>query len=213
MRSSVSFVVFVLLAFLVISPFRTTHEFVTTDRIAQTPAGELVSGTRLVQKGHFPSSKVLGITRQHLCFGIQFATYNRRNKGQLEVAWKQNGNLDRWLINSRELDDNEFRYFCPKKGMTLNSDFYLSLSSSGASSGRAPTVWLTPDTRFGCATINGGACSKSLTLSLATHRIVTIHHIASMDHGGYFFGWLMSLAIGLAALVLLRQDEKNPPTI
>ncbi|MEI7037522.1 hypothetical protein WAT24_12195 [Fulvimonas yonginensis] len=93
------------------------------------------------------------------------------------------------------------------------TEFELSLSSIDAKPGHSPTAWLTADTRFGTVSINGVAQKTSLTLSVATHRILAIRQILSIDHGAYFFGWLMSVAIGLAALALAAHRPSEAMSI
>jgi hypothetical protein len=145
---------------------------------------------------------------RHLCFGIQFATYARTNRGKLKITWRQGEHVDHWAVRSAPLKDNQFKYFCPEKGVAAGEEFEIAIAGVDIKSGHAPTAWLTGDTRFGTAMINGADQKASLSLRFASFREVTPRHILSLDRGAYFLGWLISVLIGLAAIMAANPSTR-----
>lgn len=204
MRRFAAIIVLCILTLTVLAPFNVADRVVGSEPQHPVPAGEFVDGTKVLQEGDIPASNIIAELGRHLCFGIQFATYARTNHGALEITWRQGKDLDQWAIRSVRLKDNEFKYFCPSKGIAAGQKFEIAITGVGIKSGHAPTAWLTADTRFGVAAINGADQKRSLSLRFASIREVSPQHITALDGGAYFFGWLVSVLISVAALLAMR---------
>jgi hypothetical protein len=191
-------------------PFKVVDRVAGNEPLRSVPAGELVDGVLVFQKGGAPASNLIAKLGRHLCFGIQFATYERKNRGKLKITWRQGEHADHWFARSAYVKDNEFKYFCPRKGIAAGQEFEIAMSSVGIKSGHAPTAWLTEDTRLGTAMINGIDQKASLSLRFASYREVTLRHILSLDRGAYIFGWLISVLIGVAAIMAVEPSTRPP---
>lgn len=189
-------------------PFKVMDRVAGSGPLHPVPAGEFVDGVLVFQKGGGPASNLIAKLGRHLCVGIQFATYKRRNRGKLKVTWQQGEHVDHWVMRSAYLKDNEFKYFCPRKGIAAGQEFEIAISGVGIKPGHAPTAWLTEDTRFGTATINGVDQKASLSLRFASYREVTLRHILSLDRGAYIFGWLISVLIGVTAIMAVEPSTR-----
>ncbi|MCX7512888.1 hypothetical protein [Frateuria sp. STR12] len=197
--------VFLVAALLIFLPFSTNQEFLRNRARANTPAGEFNAGARLVQSGYLPRGTTSTAGQGNLCVGIQFATYARRNSGQLGVHWSQPGRTNRWRVESSELEDNQFKYFCPQDGIELDSGFEIAVIGIDGKSGHSPTAWLTADTSLGTVRVNGQPRGKSLVLSFAARKHVTAARILRTNHGAFALGLLLSVIIGLVALLSMKQ--------
>lgn len=211
MRRLVSIAAFFVLAVTLLAPFKVADQVAGSALLNPVPAGEFVDGTQVIQKGQIPVSDAIAKRGRHLCFGIQFATYARTNRGRLRVTWQQGESAGEWIMRSANIKDNEFKYFCPSEGVTAGRQFEIAVEGAGTKAGHAPTAWLTGDTRFGYATINGVAQKASLSLRFASFREISIRHIIHFDRGAYFFGWLTSVLIGFAAIMAMGPIAKRWP--
>lgn len=204
--------IFLIFSLWALLPFGVEQTLLQTQQGPMTPAGEFIAGKVLTQDGALPESLNSPTTR-HLCFGVRFATYARKNAGTLDVSWKQERIAASWRIPSSKLDDNQIRFFCPKGGLELGAPFQIQITSQDGSAAHSPTAWLTMDNQFGTAIFDGKALGKGLSLAFANHTDLTLKHIIHLDKGAYFAGWLMTLLIGLAALLLpsnLRSRAMDP---
>lgn len=200
--------IFLIFSLWALLPFGVEQTLLGTQQGRMIPAGEFVAGKVLTQNGALPESLGSQRTAGHLCFGVRFATYARKNSGTIDVSWKQEQGTASWQISSSKLDDNQVKFFCPKKGITLNAPFQIQITSQDGSAGHSPTAWLTLDKQFGIAEIDGRTQERGLSLAFANHTDLTLKRIIHLDKGAYFAGWLMTLLIGLTAL-LLRPDPQS----
>jgi hypothetical protein len=211
MRRLASIAAFFALAVTLLAPFRVADQVAGSKLKNPVPAGEFVDGTRILQTGEIPVSDAIAKRGRHVCFGIQFATYARTNRGNLRITWQQGEHVDKWVMRSAHIKDNEFKYFCPSGGIAAGRQFEIAVEGAGTKAGHAPTAWLTGDTRFGDTTINGVEQKASLSLRFASFREITTRHIIHFDRGAYFFGWLTSVLIGLAAIMAMGPIAKRRP--
>lgn len=212
MRRLASIAAFLALAVTLLVPFKVADQVAGSNLLNPVPAGEFVDRTWILQKGEIPVLDAVAKHGRHLCFGIQFATYARTNRGNLQITWRQGGLVGEWIMRSAHIKDNEFKYFCPSKGIAAGRRFEIAIAGVGTKAGHAPTAWLTGDTRFGTATINGSEQKASLSLRFASFREVTTRHIIHLDRGAYFIGWLTSVLIGLAAIMAMGPIAKRWPS-
>jgi hypothetical protein len=212
MRRLAPIAVFSALAVTLLAPFKVADQSAGSKFLSPVPAGEFVDGTQILQKGKIPVLDAIAERRRHLCFGIQFATYARTNRGSLQIRWRQGEYVGEWTLRSVLIKDNEFKYFCPDEGIAAGQPFEIAITDTGSKPGHAPTAWLTGDTRFGNVTINGSERKKSLSLKFASFREITPRHIIHFDRCAYFFGWLMSVLIGITAIVAMGRPPNRRPS-
>jgi len=201
-------VVVLLGALLSIAPFDHKEVLFQSRPIDLVPAKQLISGTMVRQAGLVPS---LGDKNNKICFGIQFATYARKNEGRLIVTWKQGASVQSWVILSRELADNHFHYFCPDKSIASNAHYAISILSKGSPVNHAPTVWLTSSTLLGVAKINDIEVSRSLSLAFSSYKEVTFENILRVDRGSYLGGWLISLLVFMICMYISGHSAMRKP--
>ena len=201
--------IFLIFSLWALIPFDVEQTLVRTKQGRMIPAGEFIAGRVLTQSGVLPESLGSQDALGHLCFGVRFATYARKNTGTLDVAWKQGRSIASWRVLSSDLADNQMKFFCPKNGMVLGAPFQIQIASKDGSAGHSPTVWLTTDDRFGTVTFDGKAQQRGLSLAIADHTNLTLKRIIHLDKGAYFLGWLMTLVIGLVALFLLFDKRSR----
>lgn len=185
-------------------PFRTQHSVYATQRVHAVPAGQITAGFVLRQTVLPRSGKDSLVDHEGheaTCFGIRFATYMRSNSGSIQVAWRQDGRTEGWRVDAGDLQDNAFRYFCPRERFILTEPFALEIKGLDGRAGDSATLWLTGDTRLGTATLGTGApTGKALALDVATRRRHAGLALLSIDHGAFLFGWLCTLLAGVIAL-------------
>jgi hypothetical protein len=195
-----------LVAVWTILPFNSYPNLGRTSHKRNRPAGEISAGTRIVQQGVFGSNLARGRNHADLCIGVQMATYSRTNGGHVEFTWQQGKNRQSWIYKASDIKDNMFQYLCPRKGIETDTPYSLTLSSSDGRRGDSTTAWTTLDTQYGQATINGKRSDRSLSVELALHKKIGLARIATVDHGAFFLGFLISVFLAVFCLLVPEKD-------
>lgn len=207
---ALALVVFAVVAGLIWLPFQTMAPLQETQWVAPEPAGE-IRGTFVLEQRVTPAMDALLGTRQY-CFGIRFATYQRRNQGTVLVEWAQEGDQQQWRVNSRKLIDNRFRYFCPDAAVRLDVPFDIRISGGKGRPGKSPTLWLVDDVSLGKARLNGEGVQKGVSLKLSERTRIGVSDMLRAGNGAFLFGWLCTVLIGLVALgYVLRSRTSSAP--
>jgi hypothetical protein len=178
-----------------------------------TPAGEIVKGFEIQQTVVPPTNEGLSEAQGGTCFGLRFATYRRKNSGTFTVKWTQDNHREQWLVAVSDLADNAVRYFCPDQDMRTGFPFTISVSGKDATTGSAPTVWLTRDTSLG--RIEGRPDGRALALRVTGRMRVAAPTIAQIRHHTFLVSWCSTLLIGLVAIMVTgsarRRHQTNEP--
>ena len=203
------FIVFAFAAGLVWLPFHAMDTLEETRWTEPRPAGEIRGGFTLEQ--HVtplaPANRKSGGT---YCFGIRFATYQRRNQGQVVVRWVQQDQQQEWTVRARRLVDNRFRYFCPDAATRGDVPFDLRISGRNGAPGKSPTVWLVEDDSLGVARVNGRSGEAGLSLKLAERTRIGWAGTLHAGGGAFLWAWLCSVLIGLMVLGYALRPSSSP---
>lgn len=203
-------IAFVLVAGLVWLPFHTMTTLKETRWTEPKPAGEIRGPFVLDQQVHLPSG--IGKSDRDYCFGIRFATYQRRNSGRVVVEWTQQGQRQRWSVRAGSLVDNKFRYFCPDvpDDAALAPSFGVRISGVDGRPGKSPTLWLVEDESLGTARLNGESTGKGIALDLTERRRTGITDMVRAANGAFLVGWVCTLVIGIVALLYILRGKSTP---
>lgn len=197
-------------AVLYTTPWRANHaagELVDGFRIEQTVPPGLVRTRKPMKKSvHWHGLHSLKPTLQPNCFSLRFATYVRRNSGDIRVDWEQGDSAQSWRLAASNLVDNDYVDFCPNTGVALDREARISVEGAGAVSGSAATVWLTRS-KLKPALVDGRSIGKrGLALQLVYHDRVSIGDIANVGNGAFLIACLASMAIALIALFSVMRE-------
>lgn len=185
--------------------FRVYSPIAQTTLRAPSPAGEIVKGFEIHQTIVSTAADGTSGLDGDTCFGLRFATYQRKNSGTFAVTWTQNSHQEKWTVAAPQLADNVVKYFCPKLNLESRSPFTVSIAGVDGKPGSAATVWLTRDVSLG--RIDGFQDGRALALRLATQKFVGAHSIAVACHHAFLASWLATVLIGLLALGAGRKGD------
>lgn len=95
---------------------------------------------------------------------ILMATFNRKNTSKLEICLEQGNTIENVQINTLKIKENRynriiFKSTSFKKGLSL-----LTIKGIDGEKGNAVTIYLTYDSKWGCAIIDGKRSSESLAV-------------------------------------------------
>ncbi len=205
--------VFLLLAAAVWRPFHAHRGLYATARPDAVPAGEITQGFTLRQEVVLPRTLPLdgatGFPDRQPCFGIQFATWARANKGHVDVQWRQGEKHQQWRVDMSHLADNTFRHYCPDTGFYPYQPFTVEINGVDGSAGSSATLWLVGDTHFGTARLGDDSIpGKSIALQVSSRREIRLPSSLATNHGIFALGWLCSLAVGLIALLVAFRNRQ-----
>lgn len=184
-------------------------------------AGEIVRGFHLVQSVpanlyspsrkrnlsvHWHNPDSLGRWTTPNCFSIRFASYSRKNRGDLYVGWQQGAASQQWRIHGAGVR-NAYADFCPAAGLDTKAPFQIEVRGIDGTTGSAPTVWLARSA-LPAAEVNGRQVgNRGLNLRLVYARTVGRRAIMGVSKGAFAFGCACSLGIGLIALLAVRRKR------
>lgn len=204
---ALALVTFAIVAGLIWIPFHTMAPLGGTRWLAPEPAGE-IRGAFALEQRVTPGLGGTLRTRQY-CFGVRFATYQRRNEGAVLVDWSQSGARQQWRVRSRRLLDNQFRYFCPDAAGGLDTPFDIRITGEGGRRGRSPTLWLVDDASLGEARLNGVGLGKGISLRVTERTRIGVPDMLRAGGGAFLVGWLCTVLIGF---VVLRHALRPRPS-
>lgn len=205
-------VLFVAAASLLWLPFDSYTVLYGTKPGGAVPVGEIREGFELMQQVRPPAWDDATATDglQH-CFAIRFATYARRNSGQLQVHWRQGALSQRWRVATDELADNTYKHFCPDAAFSAYQPFHVVVDGIDGKPGDAATLWLVADSRYGTAELPADLPQgKSMALQGSTRNHTTAGEMLRIDRGAYLLGWLCTLGIGILGLVSAFGRRRHP---
>jgi hypothetical protein len=168
---------------------------------------------RLSIHWHHPDS--LGKWTTPNCFSIRFASYSRKNRGELRVGWRQGSASQEWPIDAAAVR-NAFMEFCASAGLEVKAPFLVTVRGLKGKMGSAPTVWLAKSA-LPPAQVNGkSAGPRGLNMQLTYVQHVGPRTILGVTRGAFALGCACSLGFGLIALVAIRRkafatkDKQTP---
>jgi hypothetical protein len=182
---------------------KTAGEMLGTFHLTQViPATLLSAPTPKRHITHWWRSHRKLYSRPPNCFAIRFADYERENTGRIAVSYQQGEQSQHWLIDQRDLR-SAYRRFCPDHGLQRDQPLRITIDGITGTSGQTATVWLSQSSPLPPAVINGRhAANRSLNLRLVRFEHIGPAEILGIDNGAYAFACLMSVLIGLGALLL-----------
>ena len=188
-----------------LSATQTTH-FSGPALMDHRPAGEIVSGLLIEQHFQVDDPMVSAPDASRPCLGLLLATYSdRKNRGRMTVTVTVDGLSESHSVDFRRVADNVRHMICVRKirfeHMRDAGGFELAIHGVKGRPGRSITAWLTAETRFGSARIDGEDTDTSLLVSLHERDFGRPVVIAGL---GLFI--LMLIAIG----VILRFIQHGP---
>ncbi|TQD38946.1 hypothetical protein [Marilutibacter aestuarii] len=188
-----------------LKPFESYRPLYSTAAGKSQPAGEIRPGFRLVQEVHpgsvDPSEYVEG---DEACFEIRFATYMRRNEGDIAVILSQDGRQHAWKIDASTLRDNAFKAFCPGPRFQPDKGFNVEVDGVDGAPGHSATLWLVSDSRLGSvdsASFETGG--MALALRVSERNGFRPDMVFGIAQGGFVIGLACTLLIALAAFLAL----------
>src|SRR5688500_17118733 len=204
-------VLFALLSCVAWWPFDTYVNLYKTAPSGAAAAGEIVSVFSLSQTVK-PVGNALSSGDHSDCFGIQFATYARDNKGQVEIDWRQGDKQQRWRVDMAEVADNSYRPFCPERGLSPDRPFEIRIEGVDGRPGSSATLWLVDDISLGTARLANGSDinGKSMSLEITDYKDVELPSSLWINQGAFLLGWLCSLCIGIFALGFVSGGNAEP---
>ena len=117
-----------------------TKELLSNKLINNIPAGEIVSGKKLVQRVEIPQS-----IKGNISLEILFATYNRTNESRLEVTLRQNDVSASKILETKTFKDNSYKRVYFEDFDLKDGEAFIEISGIDGSPGNSITVWLTED--------------------------------------------------------------------
>ncbi|MQR01306.1 hypothetical protein [Glaciimonas soli] len=173
------------------------------------PAGEIVTGFHLKQPVNWPSLD--NITKQDasssVCVDLQLANYgDRHNEGTIALTLQANGVSRRVTVDASAIRDNAFHQFCFNDlifGSIAHEPTNLILEGVNGKPGSSITAWLTADSVYGKAQINGVDSNKSLLFRINTVRKKDDQRISAI---------ILTILCGLSGLLLFWPVFRQPAT-
>jgi hypothetical protein len=189
----------------ILTATQTTH-VAGAELVDYRPAGEIVSGLLIEQHFRVDDPMVSAPDATRPCMGLLLATYSdRRNRGRMTVTVTVDGLSESHSVAFRRVADNMRHMICLREirfGHIRDAGgFELAIRGVKGRPGRSITAWLTAETRFGTARIDGEDTGASLLVSLHERDFGRPLVIAG---SGLFI--LMLIAIG----VILRFIQHGP---
>ena len=132
------------------------------ESVENVPAGEIIKGFIIKQPIYLPEE----IKNEDICISILMATYRRKNNSHIEISLEQNKNKSSIILNTTNLEDNSYKKICFKNNNFKPGPAYIKITGIDGHPGNAVTVWLTKDTPYGGAIINGDTKERGLTLKI-----------------------------------------------
>jgi len=186
------------------SLWQTTHAKVvfSTNLNNPVPAGEIVSGKKIVQPISIPGN----FKTEDMCFEILFATYDRVNNGTIEISIRQNNKKQIISKDIKGIKDNSYQKLCFNEIELEAGQAYLEIYGVDGSSGNAITVWLTDDIPFGGVFIDGQEYERGLTFKLG----YPVDPPAFTITGGAIIFWLFVLTYLLIITFIFLHFIRKP---
>ncbi len=188
----------------------TTHSVVFDPGLGKNrPAGQIVRGYSISEVVH-PPQKSANISDESVnCIALRFATYMRRNEGSLRVIWRQENRGHQWTVDTSRLEDNSFVDLCLDKPMDARKPFALEVLGLDGKPGSSATVWLTSSSGAS-VNVNGKELHGfGLALRLSKEERLTARDLFRLNGGAFAAGFLLSLLIGVLALVSFSNQGMN----